>query len=202
LAILQTAQGPNESVRDYLSRLFDIPDQVVLAVGINRLRPEIKATVMNREPKNIEELWHSATLAEKTISSTVISIDHKLSQILSLHQHIAQAPRYPPHETDSYQNRPFVEEYQTSKQPQYPQFNSRKNYQAESRNTYLPPPQNNYRQNRDRRQEGTPIEPSIACFVTMKGIPEIYVQLKTKHAIITIKICHFSRACLNVKRPQ
>jgi hypothetical protein len=30
LAILQTAQGPNESVRDYLSRLFDIPDQVVL----------------------------------------------------------------------------------------------------------------------------------------------------------------------------
>ena len=56
LAILQTAQGPNESVRDYLSRLFDIPDQVVLAVGINRLRPEIKAIVMNREPKNIEDL--------------------------------------------------------------------------------------------------------------------------------------------------
>jgi hypothetical protein len=43
---------------------------------------------MNREPKNIEELWHSATLAEKTISSTVSSIDHKLSQILVLHQHI------------------------------------------------------------------------------------------------------------------
>jgi hypothetical protein len=88
LAILQTAQDPNESVRDYLSRLFDILDQVVLAVGINRLRPEIKAIVMNREPKNIEELWHSATLAEKTISSTVSSIDHKLSQILVLHQHI------------------------------------------------------------------------------------------------------------------
>ena len=30
LAILQIAQGPNESIRDYLSRLFDIPDQVVL----------------------------------------------------------------------------------------------------------------------------------------------------------------------------
>ena len=77
-----------------------------------------------------------------------------------------------------------------------------KNYQAESRNTYLPPPQNNYRQNRDRRQEGTRIEPSIACFVTMKGIPEIYVQLKTKHVIIEITIGHFSGACLNVKRPQ
>jgi hypothetical protein len=139
LAILQTAQGPNESVRDYLNRLFDIPDQVVLAVGINRLRSEIKAIVMNREPTNIEELWHSMTLAEKTISSTVSSINHKLSQILALHQHIAQASRLPPHETDSYQNRPFVEEYQTYKQPQYLQFNSRKNYQAESRNTYLPP---------------------------------------------------------------
>jgi hypothetical protein len=202
LAILQTAQDPNESVRDYLSRLFDILDQVVLAVGINRLRPEIKAIVMNREPKNIEELWHSATLAEKTISSTVSSIDHKLSQILALHQHISQASRFPPHETDSYQNRPFVEEYQIYKQPQYPQFNSRKNYQAESRNTYLPPPQNIYRQNRDRTQEGTRIEPSVACFVTIKGIPEIYVQLKTKHVIIAIKIGHFSRACLNVKRPQ
>ena len=152
---------------------------------------------MNREPKNIEELWHSATLAEKTISSTVSSIDHKLSHILALHQHISQASRFLPHETDSYQNRPFVEEYQTYKQSQYPQFNSRKNYQAESRNTYLPPPQNI-----DRTQEGTRIEPSVACFVTIKGIPEIYVQLETKHVIIAIKIGHFSRGCLNVKRPQ
>ena len=157
---------------------------------------------MNREPTNIEELWHSMTLAEKTISSTVSSINHKLSQILALHQHIAQASRFPPHETDSYQNRPFVEEYQTYKLPQYLQFNSRKNYQAESRNTYLPPLQNNYRQNRDRPQEGTRIEPSVACFVTIKGIPEIYVQLKTKHVIIAIKIGNFSRAYLKVKRPQ
>ena len=49
---------------------------------------------------------------------------------------------------------PFVEEYQTYKQLQYPQFNSRipqnrnigqRNYQTQSRNTYLPRPQNNYR---------------------------------------------------------
>ena len=30
----------------------------------------------------------------------------------------------------------------------------------------------------------------------MKGIPEIYVQLKTKHVIIAIKIGHFSRLVL------
>jgi hypothetical protein len=76
LFILLTAQGPNESVRDYLSRLFDtatnkdILDQVVLAVGINGLRPEIKAIVMNKAPKNIEEIRHSATLAEKTVSNS------------------------------------------------------------------------------------------------------------------------------------
>jgi hypothetical protein len=160
LFILLTAQGPNESVRDYLSRLFDtatnkdILDQVVLAVGINGLRPEIKAIVMNKAPKNIEEIRHSATLAEKTVSNTVSSIDQKLSQILALHQNIGQWPIFPSHDTDSYQNRPFVEEYQTYKQPQYPQFNSRipqnrnigkKNYQAQSRNTYLPRPQNYYR---------------------------------------------------------
>ena len=81
---------------------------------------------MNRETKNIEELRHSVTLAEKTISSTVSSIDHKLLHILALHQHIAQASRFPPHKTDSYQNRPFVEKYQTYKQPQYTKFNSRK----------------------------------------------------------------------------
>ena len=108
LSILQTAQGPNESVHDYLSRLFhtasnkDISDQVLLAVGINGLRPEIKTIVMNKEPKNIEELRHSATLAEKTVSSTVSSIDHKLSQILALHQNTAQSPRFPPEETASY----------------------------------------------------------------------------------------------------
>jgi hypothetical protein len=64
-------------------------------------------------------------LAEKTVSSIVSSIDHKLSQILALHQNTAQSSRFPPDETASYQNRQFVEEYQTYKQPQYPQFNSR-----------------------------------------------------------------------------
>jgi hypothetical protein len=46
---------------------------------------------MNKAPKNIEEIRHSATLAEKTVSNTVSSIDQKLSQILALHQNIGQA---------------------------------------------------------------------------------------------------------------
>ena len=77
LSILQTAQSPNESVRDYLSRLFhtatnkDISDQVLLALRINELRPEIKAIVMNKELRNIEKFRHNATLAEKTVSSIV-----------------------------------------------------------------------------------------------------------------------------------
>ena len=75
---------------------------------------------------------------------------------------------------------PFVEEYQTYKQLQYPQFNSRipqnrnigqRNYQTQSRNTYLPRPQNNYRKNRDRRQEGARIEPSICMFCNIERHP-------------------------------
>jgi len=166
---------------------------------------------MNKEPKNIEELRHSATLAEKTVSSTVSSIDHKLSQILALHQNTAQSPRFPPDETASYQNRPFVEEYQTYKQPQYPQFNSRipqnrnigqRNYQAQSRNTYLPRPQNHYRQNRDRRREGTRIEPSICMFCNNERHPRNLCPAKDKTCHNCNKIGHFSRACLNGKRPQ
>jgi hypothetical protein len=48
MSILQILQGPSETVREYLSRLFqnatnkDIPEQVLLAVGINGLRPEIR----------------------------------------------------------------------------------------------------------------------------------------------------------------
>jgi hypothetical protein len=54
MSILQILQGPSETVRQYLSRLFqnatnkDIPEQVLLAVGINGLRPEIRRIVMNK----------------------------------------------------------------------------------------------------------------------------------------------------------
>ena len=54
MSILQILQGPSETVREYLSRLFqnatnkDIPEQVLLAVGINGLRPEIRRIVMNK----------------------------------------------------------------------------------------------------------------------------------------------------------
>ena len=166
---------------------------------------------MNREPKNIEELWHSATLAEKTISSTVSSIDHKLSHIIALHQHIAQVSRLLPHETDSYQNLPFVEEYQTYKQLKYPQFNSRipQNHNMVTETIRRSHEIRIYRDHKiiidkiaiDVRK-GHVSSHQFACFVTMKGIPEIYVRLKIKHVIIAKIIGHFSRACLNGKRPR
>ena len=150
-------------------------------------------------------------LAEKTVSSIVSSIDHKLSQILALHHNTVQSSRFPPDETASYQNRQFVEEYQTYKQPQYPQFNSRipqnrnigqRNYQVQPRNTYLPRTQHNYRQHRDRRQEGTGIEPSIYMFCKRESHSRNLCSAKDKTCHNYSKICHFLRACLNVKRPQ
>jgi predicted PolB exonuclease-like 3'-5' exonuclease len=69
LTILQTHQGRNESVLDYLSRLYqlatnrNISDDILLAVATNGLNSELKTIVMTKEPKNIEELRHCATLA-------------------------------------------------------------------------------------------------------------------------------------------
>ena len=160
---------------------------------------------MKKEPKNIEELRHSAILAENTVSSTVSFIDHKLSQILALHQNTAQSPRFPPDETALYQNRPFVEEYQTYKQPQYPQFNSRI---PQNRNIG----QRNYHEIRIYRdhkiitdkiatdfRKGHVSSHQFVCFVTMKGMPEIYVRLKIKHVIIAKKFAIFQGLVLMAK---
>ena len=55
LSILQTMQGPCENVREYLTRLVqtatnkNISEQVLLAVGINSLRPGIRRIVMNTD---------------------------------------------------------------------------------------------------------------------------------------------------------
>lgn len=71
LTILQTHQGRNESVLDYLSRLLklatnrNISDDILLAVAMNGLKADLKTIVMTKEPKNIEELRHIAILAEK-----------------------------------------------------------------------------------------------------------------------------------------
>ncbi|KAK3603684.1 hypothetical protein CHS0354_023281 [Potamilus streckersoni] len=76
LSILQTQQGSSESVMDYLSRLFQIatnktiPDQVLLAVALNGLKPSVKRIVMNKTPTNMAELRQAAVLAEKSIATT------------------------------------------------------------------------------------------------------------------------------------
>ena len=41
---------------------------------MNGLKPELKTIVMTKEPKNVEELRHCATLAEKAISSNTVNI--------------------------------------------------------------------------------------------------------------------------------
>ena len=79
LTILQTHQGRNESVLDYLSRLHqlainrNISDDILLAVVMNGLKSELKTIVMTKEPNNVEELRHCATLAEKAISSNTVN---------------------------------------------------------------------------------------------------------------------------------
>lgn len=76
LSILQMSQSVNESVLDYLSKLQKsavlnekVDENVLLAIAINGLRPEIRRIVINKEPKNFAELrHHSATIAETSVS--------------------------------------------------------------------------------------------------------------------------------------
>ena len=79
LTILQTHQGRNESVLDYLIRLYqlatnrNISGDILLAVAMDGLTSELKTIVMPKEPNNVEELRHCATLAEKAISSNTVN---------------------------------------------------------------------------------------------------------------------------------
>ena len=103
LSILQIMQGPCENEREYLTRLAqtaannNILEQILLAVGINGLRPDIRKIVMNKESANIEELRHYAILAEKsavtgnnTLQSAVNVIQSDLQAIKSQLMNISQ----------------------------------------------------------------------------------------------------------------
>ena len=74
LTILQTHQGRNESVLDYLSQLYQLAtnrnifDDIVLAVAMNWLKSELKTIVMTKEPKHVEELRHCPSLTETSYS--------------------------------------------------------------------------------------------------------------------------------------
>jgi hypothetical protein len=75
LLISQIMQGPCENVREYLTRLAqtaankNILEQILLAVGINGLRPDIRKIVMNKESANIEEL-HAMTLTTLSLRTS------------------------------------------------------------------------------------------------------------------------------------
>ncbi|XP_052103124.1 uncharacterized protein LOC127736606 [Mytilus californianus] len=98
LSVLQCTQKKDESSSDYLSRLSkivtnnNIPEAVFLAVAMNGLNSGIKALVITKEPKNIEELRHAAQLAENATSSNTneikTSYDNVLSEIKSLKDEI------------------------------------------------------------------------------------------------------------------
>ncbi|CAG2191423.1 unnamed protein product [Mytilus edulis] len=98
ITIIQTHQGRNESVLEFLSRLLklatnrNISDDILLAVAMNGLKADLKTIVMTKEPKNIEEFRHAANLAEKAIDSNVNSVNSMnqniLDEIHSLKEHI------------------------------------------------------------------------------------------------------------------
>ncbi|CAC5391708.1 unnamed protein product [Mytilus coruscus] len=88
ITILQTHQGRNESVLDFLSRLLklatnrNISDDILLAVAMNGLKADLKTIVMTKEPKNIQEFRHAANLAEKAIDSNVNSVNFMNQTVL------------------------------------------------------------------------------------------------------------------------
>ena len=163
---------------------------------------------MNKAPKNIEEIRHSATLAEKTVSNTVSSIDQKLSQILALHQNIGQWPIFPSHDTDSYQIGHLLRNIKLT--------NSRniRSLILEYHRTAISVRKTIRRSHeiriyRDHKiiidkiatdvRKGHTSSHQFACFVTMESIPEIYVQVKTKHVIIATKLSTFQGLVLMAK---
>ena len=74
-SILQTAQNNSESVLDFLSKLQKnamlndkIDENLLLAIGINGLKPDIRKIVINKEPKTFADLRHAASIAEKSLA--------------------------------------------------------------------------------------------------------------------------------------
>ena len=216
LTILQTHQGRNESVLDYLSRLCqlatnrNISDDILLAVAMNGLKPELKTIVMTKELKNVEELRHCATLAEKAISSnTVNTISHTvLEEIQTLKDQLKSiniVQDVPPQTDNSYQN----QQNQFYQPPQsMPYYVPQRTYYAPQRS------QNRIQQNRFQRPrliqnysnsqihrppQGNQIRNDINLLITNSNVfivelivsLNLNVQLEMLFAICAIKLAIF-----------
>ena len=78
LSILQMTQNSNETVLEFLSKLQKnaalndkIDENLLLAIGINGLKPDIRKIVINKEPKSFADLRHAASIAEKSLAVPV-----------------------------------------------------------------------------------------------------------------------------------
>ena len=78
LSILQMTQSSSETVLDFLSKLQrnailndKIDENLLLAIGINGLKPDIRKIVINKEPKSFADLRHAASIAEKSLAVPV-----------------------------------------------------------------------------------------------------------------------------------
>jgi hypothetical protein len=204
LSILQIMQGPCENEREYLTRLAqtaankNILEQILLAVGINGLRPDIRKIVMNKESANIEELRHYAILAEKsavtgdnTLQSTVNVIQSDLQAIKSQLMNISQPEIM---KTDSStarnNNTPHIRPQFEPRQYNRPNSKSQNYYNQNSR----PQVFQDHRYNRIR----TLISHLIGVdFVVWTGTPEMCALQETKY-VTTVD----SRVCRQSKRTQ
>jgi hypothetical protein len=63
--LIQSISSTIKTFELVINRLISL---LLLAVAMNGLKPELKTIVMTKEPINVEELRHCATLTEKAIS--------------------------------------------------------------------------------------------------------------------------------------
>ena len=81
LSILQINQSVNETALDYLCRLQKnaalnpkLDDYLLLAKAVNGPCSEIRQIVINKEPKDFADLRRYSTIAEKSITALINTI--------------------------------------------------------------------------------------------------------------------------------
>ena len=211
LSILQTMQGLCENVREYLTCLAqtatnkNISEQILLAVGINGLRPDIRKIVMNKEPANIEELRHCAILAEKstvmgdnTLQSAVNVMQSDLQAIKSQLMHIPEPEIM---KTDSFaarnNNTPYIRPQFEPRQYNRPNSRSHNYYNQNSRPQMQSFPSPQIRQNQNTYQ------PSDRCgFCGMDRHTRNVCPARDRIYHNCRRQGHFSRVCRQSKRTQ
>jgi len=219
LSILQTMQGPCENVREYLTRLAqtatnkNISEQILLAVGLNGLRPDIRKIVMNKEPANIEELRHHAILAEKsavtgdnTLQSAVNVMQSDLQAIKSELMNISQPEMM---KTDSFtarnNNKPQIRPQFEPRQYNHPNSKSQNYYNSRSQNYYNQnprPPMRSFPRPQIRQNQNT-YQPSDRCgFCGMDRHTRNVCPARDKICHNCRRQGHFSRVCQQSKRTQ